>query len=110
MVLMLHVYIGHELNLSLMPMQGILYLLAFMHMPFSTYPQRVSFILQFHFHFVCSYLTGPSPRKMHFLGGGAMGAHFFVCICTFIILSIFVVCVSCDSIEIKSIVKLGYAL
>lgn len=111
MVLMLHVYIGHELNLCLMPMQGILYLLAFMHMPFSTYPQRVSFILQFHFHFVCSYLTGPSPRKMHFFwGGGAMGAHFFVCICTFIILSIFVVCVSCDSIEIKSIVKLRYAL
>lgn len=93
-----------------MPMQGILYLLAFMHMPFSTYPQRVSFILQFHFHFVCSYLTGPSPRKMHFFWGGAMGAHFFVCICTFIILSIFVVCVSCDSIEIKSIVKLRYAL
>lgn len=75
---MLHVYIGHELNLCLMPMQGILYLLAFMHMPFSTYPQRVSFILQFHFHFVCSYLIGPSPRKMHFFGGGAMGAHFFV--------------------------------
>lgn len=108
MVLMLHVYIGHELNLCLMPMQGILYLLAFMHMPFSTYPQRVSFILQFHFHFVCSYLTGPSPKKMHFWG--AIGAHFFACICTFIILSIFVVCVSCDSIEIKSIVKLGYAL
>lgn len=75
-----------------MPMQGILYLLAFMHMPFSTYPQRVSFILKFHFHFVCSYLTGPSPKKLHFWG--AMGAHFFACICTFIILSIFVVCVS----------------
>lgn len=66
MVLMLHVYIGHELNLCLMPMQGILYLLAFMHMPFSNYPRRVSFVLKFHFHFVCSYLTGPSPKKMHF--------------------------------------------
>lgn len=66
---MLHVYIGHELNLCLMPMQGILYLLAFMHMPFSNYPRRVSFVLKFHFHFVCSYLTGPSPKKNAFLGG-----------------------------------------
>lgn len=104
MVLMLHVYIGHELNLCLMPMQGILYLLAFMHMPFSTYPQRVSFILQFHFHFVCSYLTGPSPKKMYF-----WGVPIFLLV-SVPLSSIFVVCVSCDGIEIKSIVKLGYAL
>lgn len=104
MVLMLHVYIGHELNLCLMPMQGILYLLAFMHMPFSNYPRRVSFVLKFHFHFVCSYLTGPSPKKMHF---GGVPIFLLVSVP---LSSIFVVCVSCDGIEIKSIVKLGYAL
>lgn len=104
MVLMLHVYIGHELNLCLMPIQGILYLLAFMHMPFSNYPRRVSFVLKFHFHFVCSYLTGPSPKKMHF-----WGVPIFLLV-SVPLSSIFVVCVSCDGIEIKSIVKLGYAL
>lgn len=107
MVLMLHVYIGHELNLCLMPMQGILYLLAFMHMPFSNYPRRVSFVLKFHFHFVCSYLTGPSPKKNAFLGGN--WCPFFLLV-SVPFSSIFVVCVSCDGIEIKSIVKLGYAL
>lgn len=89
-----------------MPKQGILYLLAFMHMPFSNYPRRVSFVLKFHFHFVCSYLTGPCPKKMHFWG--AIGAHFLLV--SVPLSSIFVVCMSCDGIEIKSIVKLGYAL
>lgn len=65
---MLYVFIRHELNLCLMPMQGILYLLAFMYMPFSTYPRRVSFRLKFHFHFICSYLTGPSPKNCIFGG------------------------------------------
>lgn len=106
MVLMLHVYIGHELNLCLMPIQGILYLLAFMHMPFSNYPRRVSFVLKFHFHFVCSYLTGLSPKKCIF-GGQLVPIFLLVSVP---LSSIFVVCVSCEGIEIKSIVKLGYAL